>query len=682
MRKVTVVIAGVCLSLIGAWGIGQGLKIHRQDMQEISETHEINSTEIEEVSTIDIAKEENAPSNSIIFEGAQSTSDNPWNTTAGWIKVEDEDCILLTPNTAVALEIMEPKTISFDYMIHPWVKDASDGAGILIWLMDNEESILYEERVSVSNDAEWENFQLNLNQYDSVQKIKMHCNNGENGDDSGDWVVIRLDKTEHEEIEHPNIETSYNKNGQDFTIFSAHALPQGGGINKIAKGAGGGYPVLSTEDVGWDSLDVLNPSVIRLNNNYLNYYSGWDGTSWKTGLAISNDGLKWEKYEQNPILDLRQDSWDNDYIAANGSAILFNNSVYYYYQSLRSAKIGLAISKDGLKFDSRTDTPVLTVGKKGEWDCNSVADPYVIEINNILYMYYLGQDEHDVQRLGIAKSFDGINWHKYAQNPILDIGKNGTFDEKGLGEPSVIYQAPYFYMLYTGRDIQEQRNIGLAISLDGINWKKVDCSNWFTGLKKDWNSKVLCDTTLLEDEDSNVFVWYGGGDIPKPDENLNGQIGMFTLLLNCLQDSTQFDANSDWEDIPIPSTDVLKGSYAIEGDTGNQYVWCSDETNIVLNNTKSSNKIAISGYLPMELYQSANTKEIKFLFYINDILIKEEIFQEAKQFEIDLIKAAEVQDCDYLELKIKTSAYVNPRKQHISLDERDLSFILYKIEQK
>ena len=63
-------------------------------------------------------------------------------------------------------------------------------------------------------------------------------------------------------------------------------------------------------------------------------------------------------------------------------------------------------------------------------------------------------------------------------------------------------------------------------------------------------------------------------------------------------------------------------------------------------------------------------------------MIKEETFQETEQFEIDLIKTMELQDCDYLELKIKTSAYVNPRKQHISLDERDLSFMLYKIVQK
>lgn len=41
MRKVTVVIIGACLSLIGSWGIGQGLKLHRQGEQEIPETQEI-----------------------------------------------------------------------------------------------------------------------------------------------------------------------------------------------------------------------------------------------------------------------------------------------------------------------------------------------------------------------------------------------------------------------------------------------------------------------------------------------------------------------------------------------------------------------------------------------------------------------------------------------------------------
>lgn len=210
MRKVTVVIIGACLSLIGSWGIGQGLKLDRQGEQEIPETQEINSKEIEELSTISIVEDDNVlSSNGVVFEGAQNTSDNPWNTTAGWIKIEEEDCILLTPNTAVTFEITESKTLSFDYMIHPWVKDVSDGAGILIWLMDNEDAILYEEGVSVNNEEEWKNFQLSLNQYDSVHKIKVHCNNGENGDDSGDWVVIRLDEKDHiEENEQSNIETN------------------------------------------------------------------------------------------------------------------------------------------------------------------------------------------------------------------------------------------------------------------------------------------------------------------------------------------------------------------------------------------------------------------------------------------------------------------------------------------
>jgi hypothetical protein len=40
-----------------------------------------------------------------------------------------------------------------------------------------------------------------------------------------------------------------------------------------------------------------------------------------------------------------------------------------------------------------------------------------------------------------------------------------------------------------------------------------------------WDSKVLCDATVL-DEDSHVTVWFGGGDVPRPDNNIHGQIGI------------------------------------------------------------------------------------------------------------------------------------------------------------
>lgn len=66
-------------------------------------------------------------------------------------------------------------------------------------------------------------------------------------------------------------------------------------------------------------------------------------------------------------------------------------------------------------------------------------------------MYYLGMNSDGVQRIGVAKSEDGINWTKSNANPVLNIGAEGSFDENGLGEPAVIFEPPYYYMLYVGR---------------------------------------------------------------------------------------------------------------------------------------------------------------------------------------------------------------------------------------
>lgn len=92
--------------------------------------------------------------------------------------------------------------------------------------------------------------------------------------------------------------------------------------------------MLSTEEGAWDCIDVLNPSVFFMNGIYYNYYSGWDGSTWRTGLATSIDGMNWEKSDKNPVLDVRQDGWDNTYIAGNGSVILFQNKIYYLYQGI------------------------------------------------------------------------------------------------------------------------------------------------------------------------------------------------------------------------------------------------------------------------------------------------------------------------------------------------------------
>ena len=142
-----------------------------------------------------------------------------------------------------------------------------------------------------------------------------------------------------------------------------------------------------------------------------------------------------------------------------------------------------------------------------------------------LYLFYLGQDRARRQRLGVARSADGLHWQKLRANPILELGEYGAFDEQGLGEPAVWQSQGWYWMLYTGRDRTDRRRLGLAQSRDGVAWRKLPAV--YSG-DSPWNSAALCDPEI-ELQGSVIRVWFGGGDKPRLDENLNGQIGAATL---------------------------------------------------------------------------------------------------------------------------------------------------------
>ncbi len=238
-------------------------------------------------------------------------------------------------------------------------------------------------------------------------------------------------------------------------------------------------PVLTRGQPGhWDSVDVLNPSVVRLQNGYLNLYSGFDGKTWHTGAAFSPDGYKWTK--AGKILSPNPATWEGNYIAANGSALLYSGSLWYYYQAARPPQIGLLrILNEGTGASGsrprceRIGGAVLEPGPYGSWDERGVADPYVLSLDGKLYMYYLGMDRARRQRLGVAFSDHGRTWHKLRSNPILQLGEYGSFDENGLGEPAVWSSSGFYWMLYTGRDRNERRRLGLARSTDGVRWEKL-----------------------------------------------------------------------------------------------------------------------------------------------------------------------------------------------------------------
>lgn len=286
-------------------------------------------------------------------------------------------------------------------------------------------------------------------------------------------------------------------------------------------------PVMGRGD--WDSSDVLNPSIVERDGHFFNFYSGFDGKVWRTGLAESADGAAWTKHA-GPVLSPDPATWESNYIAANGSALLVNGEFWYWYQAgaRNRPQIGLARSKDGIAW-TKLPAPVLQHGPKGSFDEVAVADPYLLRLNGTFYMYYLGQDRAQQQRLGLARSMDGVKWEKLRSNPLLPLPAEGSgaFDENGQGEPAVFAYLGRYWLLWTGRDAGERRALGMASSFDGVHW--TDSKQVIRG-REPWNASVVADPTVLI-RNGVPTVWFGGGDKPSPDEGLHGQIGIGKIEL-------------------------------------------------------------------------------------------------------------------------------------------------------
>ncbi|WP_180539732.1 family 43 glycosylhydrolase [Nevskia soli] len=270
--------------------------------------------------------------------------------------------------------------------------------------------------------------------------------------------------------------------------------------------------------------DVLNPSVVRVGGQLYNFYSEFDGRVWRTALAASGDGVHWDLH--GVVLSPNAESWEGSYIAANGSAFYDGATWWYWYQAgpEGAPQIGLARSGDGRSW-RKEPKPVLGFGPRGSWDERGVADPYVIRIGSVYYLYYLGQNRARQQQIGLARSSDGVHWTKLRSSPVLTIPEagSGAPDENGLGEPAVWQAQGSYWMLYTGRSATERRSLIAAQSRDGVHWTRQPKP--FTG-DQPWDRAVLCDPTVLDDR-----LWFGGGDQPNPAQNLDGQIGVGSIAI-------------------------------------------------------------------------------------------------------------------------------------------------------
>ena len=268
------------------------------------------------------------------------------------------------------------------------------------------------------------------------------------------------------------------------------------------------FPVLTTGPAGsWDELDVETPGIIYVPSNpdsmkYMLYYSASQHDTiildtlnlglypieiYQIGLAYSNDGINFTKYNDpsNDINPLYQNS--DPVIRIPSTTGGMPDTINYLFSSVAEPSliydsitstfkiwhIGLGCSNpicsgisdfryrilysesiDGINWSS--PIVALDVGNSGDFDSKLIYAPYVIKMENEYWMFYGGNTYSSgtfpffSQKIGLAVSVDGINFTKISNNPIITNGPNGSWDQLGTNYPSAIIYKDTLRVYYSG----------------------------------------------------------------------------------------------------------------------------------------------------------------------------------------------------------------------------------------
>lgn len=290
-----------------------------------------------------------------------------------------------------------------------------------------------------------------------------------------------------------------------------------------------------------------DPWVIKLGSTYCMWYT-CAGGNYPTDTLLrsricyctSTDGINWTRYTNNPVIDVDYSGqWDS--LGVETITVIIDSTAppsarykaWYAGQYFNDYRydIGYAWSADGLHW-TKHNLPVLTVGSSGAWDNAFLEGPSVLLDGNTYKMWYAGYDaivdgqsSDGCVNIGYATSVDGINWSKYAGNPVLSTSLNG-WDMLYVQDPHVIKKDGQYHLWYGGVDTSNLggygQQTGYATSNDGINWSKYAGNPILSrGNDGTWDHNLASFPSVLFDDDGTLKMWYTGRDKDSLPANLD-----------------------------------------------------------------------------------------------------------------------------------------------------------------
>lgn len=204
---------------------------------------------------------------------------------------------------------------------------------------------------------------------------------------------------------------------------------------------------------GFDSRHIVDPASVEWEGKIHLYYSALGDGPDSLGLAISDDGIQFEKHDQ-PLL-----------IGRAPEVVKAGDTLFLYY-SMENRQGGyefhLATSRDGVNFVA--EGPVFSPASEG-WDSLSVVTPRIFAADGVFVMVYAGDDKEKDYPLhfGLAFSDDLRRWKRYPGNPVFDCGAAGSWESRAIWFPEVLKLENKYYLWYEGYD-GKRSQVGMATS--------------------------------------------------------------------------------------------------------------------------------------------------------------------------------------------------------------------------
>lgn len=217
----------------------------------------------------------------------------------------------------------------------------------------------------------------------------------------------------------------------------------------------------------WED-DLNRPVVLKKDDTYHLWYTGFNKQGSFIGYATSSDGKAWKRMSAQPVLRPEQ-PWEKQCVMC--PHVTDDAGVFKMWYSAGERNepnaIGYAVSADGLHWTKHAANPIFAPNKSLAWEQHKVTACQVLKQGDWYLMFYIGFRDEPTAHIGIARSKDGItDWQRHPANPIVWPSKNG-WDASACYKPYAILDGNRWFLWYNGRhDMLEQ--IGL-VTHDGAD---------------------------------------------------------------------------------------------------------------------------------------------------------------------------------------------------------------------